>query len=87
MPKRVPQKVGTEDDREVSNTSWKIRLMGDMPWLYDFPKPSSAEAESIVDWDRVYRELYVASDATSKDKIQVPDIVEGTPSPQQYNLL
>lgn len=70
LPKRVPQKVGTEDDREVSNTSWKMRLMGDMPWLYDFPKPSSAEAENIVDWERVYRELYVASDATSKDKIQ-----------------
>jgi hypothetical protein len=51
------------------NRFWKRRLFRDMPWLFDFPVDSRSENSHTIDWQKVYRALYLASVSSYKGKI------------------
>ncbi|KAF7534022.1 hypothetical protein G7054_g6549 [Neopestalotiopsis clavispora] len=57
---------------ELSSRYWSSRLYQDMPWLYDIDLEKQAgrfHFPDNVDWTKVYRDLYLASDTASKNKI------------------
>ncbi|CAH0036003.1 unnamed protein product [Clonostachys rhizophaga] len=39
---------------------WKSHIVGDMPWLWDFPASTLVQVEG-VDWEKLYRTLYRGS--------------------------
>ncbi|VUC28186.1 unnamed protein product [Clonostachys rosea] len=44
----------------LSQSFWRARILQDMPWLWDLPI-STDEQRLLVDWSRVYRELFWGS--------------------------
>ncbi|CAI6021641.1 unnamed protein product [Clonostachys chloroleuca] len=48
---------------------WKSHIVGDMPWLWDFPASALVEVEG-VDWEQLYRTLYRGSKYNAGNGIQ-----------------
>ncbi|KAL1595953.1 hypothetical protein SLS60_009643 [Paraconiothyrium brasiliense] len=54
---------------DLDNSFWKMRFFRDMPWMFDFPVGYRARNGSSIDWIKVYKDLYWASNSNNKRKV------------------
>ncbi|KAM4060485.1 hypothetical protein HRG_001956 [Hirsutella rhossiliensis] len=53
----------------LTNTSWKIRLFKDMPFLRGLIEPGRYERQGPVDWAQVFKDLWGASKLSGKTQM------------------